>query len=123
MNAKDRVWIKAMRFGHRLGCHQMPERSFTVKGYQFPVCARCTGVILGQIVEIVLLCFGIDMGFLPAIILAAIMGLDWLVQFAKIKESTNIRRLITGLAGGAGLTYVYFRVIKFTIELIKNYLN
>lgn len=123
MNTKDRIWIKTMRFGHRLGCHQMPERSFTIKGYQFPVCARCTGVILGQALEIMLLCCGLDMGFLPAIFLLAIMGLDWGIQFIKLKESTNIRRLISGIAGGAGLTYVYFRVIKFTIELIKNCLN
>lgn len=121
MNAKDKFWIKTMRFGHRLGCHQMPERSFTIKGYQFPVCARCTGVILGQIVEIVLLCFGIDMGLFPAIILLAIMGEDWLIQFAKIKESTNIRRLITGLAGGVGLTYIYYRLIKLVTDFIINY--
>ena len=123
MNAKDRFWIKTMRFGHRLGCHQMPERGFTIKGYQFPVCARCTGVIIGQIVEIVLLCFGIDMGLLPAIIMLAIMGIDWLVQFAKIKESTNIRRLITGIAGGIALTYIYFRIIKLIIENVEKILK
>jgi uncharacterized membrane protein len=27
-------------------CHQRPERSFFVDGYQFPVCARCTGLYL-----------------------------------------------------------------------------
>jgi len=27
-------------------CHQLPERSFFVDGYQFPVCARCTGLYL-----------------------------------------------------------------------------
>ena len=33
--------------GNHSGCHQMPERSFFYKGKQFPVCARCTGVIIG----------------------------------------------------------------------------
>lgn len=123
MNAKDKFWIKTMRFGHRLGCHQMPERSFTIKEYQFPVCARCTGVILGQALEILLLCCGLDMGFLPAIILSAIMGLDWGIQFIKLKESTNVRRLISGITGGVGITYMYFRVIKLIIEAVKIMIN
>ena len=28
-------------------CHQMPERSFFIDGYQFAVCTRCTGVYFG----------------------------------------------------------------------------
>ncbi|MEI3349189.1 MAG: DUF2085 domain-containing protein [Dysosmobacter sp.] len=34
--------------GHTLGCHQRPDRSFFFHGKQFPVCARCTGVFLGE---------------------------------------------------------------------------
>jgi uncharacterized membrane protein len=25
-------------------CHQLPERSFSWNGHQFPICARCTGM-------------------------------------------------------------------------------
>jgi uncharacterized membrane protein len=28
-------------------CHQMPERSFHLSGYQLPVCARCLGIYAG----------------------------------------------------------------------------
>src|SRR2546429_4828759 len=28
-------------------CHQIPERSFHVAGYQFAVCSRCTGIYTG----------------------------------------------------------------------------
>ena len=45
MNKKDEKWVSLMEYGHKIGCHQMPERSFFYKEYQFPVCARCTGVI------------------------------------------------------------------------------
>ena len=40
--------------GNHSGCHQMPERSFFYKGKQFPVCARCTGVIIGQSVALII---------------------------------------------------------------------
>lgn len=37
------------------------------------------------------------------ILLCLIMFLDWFVQYLKICDSTNIRRLITGIMGGYGL--------------------
>lgn len=29
------------------GCHCLPERSFFIKGKQFPICSRCTGILVG----------------------------------------------------------------------------
>lgn len=46
------IWLKLMKMGARLGCHQRPDRSFFYKGYQFPVCARCTGLFVGYFVGI-----------------------------------------------------------------------
>ena len=37
-----------MRAGAATGCHQLPERSFFFRQYQFPVCARCCGVLIGE---------------------------------------------------------------------------
>ncbi|MGG7175281.1 DUF2085 domain-containing protein [Clostridium neonatale] len=28
------------------GCHQLPDRSFFIRSYQFPICARCTGNVV-----------------------------------------------------------------------------
>lgn len=108
MNENDKRWISLMEYGHRLGCHQMPERSFSYKGYQFPVCARCTGVIIGEVIAIVLLLFRIEVDITIAIGLLLIMGIDWGIQFMKLLQSNNIRRLITGMSGGIGLMYGYY---------------
>ena len=116
MNKKDKLWMKLMDFGHIMGCHQMAERSFFYKKYQFPVCARCTGVIIGEIVEIVLLIAKIKMNFFWAIALLLVMGIDWFIQYIKWIPSNNPRRLITGLCGGIGLTYIYYYLIMMAIK-------
>lgn len=114
MNKQDRLWIKLMNYGNKLGCHQMAERSFFFKGYQFPVCARCTGVILGEVISIVLIILKIKVDIRFAIAILLIMGFDWLIQYINILQSNNVRRLITGTLGGIGLTYIcYYIIIGF----------
>ena len=118
MGNKEKKWISFMEYGHRLGCHQMPERSFFIYGYQLPVCARCTGVILGEIVAIVLLLLNIKINIVMCFILLATMGIDWFIQYIKILQSTNFRRLITGTSGGVGLTYFYYYFILYLKDLL-----
>lgn len=122
MNKKDEKWISLMEYGNRIGCHQMPERSFFYKGYQFPVCARCTGVIIGEIICIITLIFSIKLNIILYIALLLIMGLDWFIQYINILESNNIRRLITGILGGIGLTGIYYYILIKLLELIKSIL-
>ena len=105
-----KLWLKLMRIGKRTGCHQMPERSFYYKGWQFPLCARCTGVLLGNIAAIA----GAFI-FVPVfwVFLAgcAIMFLDWLLQRIGLLESTNTRRLVTGILGGYSLFSIMYVVV------------
>lgn len=105
--------------GNYSGCHQMPERSFFYKGKQFPVCARCTGVFFGQLTAVLLV---LSQKLLPvkwAAVFLAAMGVDWGIQETGIKESTNIRRLITGFLGGFGLFSLYFRGIRRLLRLLR----
>lgn len=91
----ERFYKRCMFLGKLSGCHQRPDRSFSIHGKQFPVCARCTGVFAGQLVSLILIHF-----FKPAFWILAlfciVMLLDWSIQYLKIRESTNLRRLITG---------------------------
>lgn len=109
------IWIKIMEFGYGLGCHQMPERSFFVKGYQFPICARCTGVFIGELLSIVLIILGLRISVFFTFPLLALMGIDWLIQEKRIRESTNLRRLITGVCAGTGLTYLYYYIFRLFV--------
>lgn len=92
------------------GCHQLPERSFFIKGKQFPVCARCTGVLLGQFLAILLAIVGIRINAVVSILLLLIMGMDWFIQYVGLLRSNNVRRVITGFSGGLGLFSFYINI-------------
>ena len=113
-------WIRLMEFGRRMGCHQMPERSFFFKGYQFPVCARCTGVIIGQAVALIVAVCGVVPGWGIDLAMLVPMGLDWGLQFLGILSSGNIRRVVTGVLGGAGLCYLYIHVFRWLFAFVAN---
>jgi len=87
-------------------CHRRPERSFSYKGYYFPVCARCTGIYLSMMVFFILvwnISFNSMLSAIMGIILLIPMGIDGTTQFLNLRTSNNKLRLITGLIGGIGL--------------------
>ncbi len=109
------IWRKWMAWGERTGCHQFPERSFFLKGYQMPVCARCTGVISGYLLAVPgYILFGFN-GIL-SILGCLCMATDWLLQACKIKPSANKRRFITGMLGGFGIMSIQIELIKKLIS-------
>lgn len=115
---KDKFWIQLMEFGETLGCHQMTERSFFINGYQFPVCARCTGVIISALIATILF-FKKKLPIRLCIALSGVMLVDWSLQYLEIKESTNTRRLITGLIGGFGYSTLHLHFYYFLYKKIK----
>lgn len=104
--------------GNNSGCHQLPERSFFCNGKQFPVCARCTGVFFGEVGAVVLALFRVFLRPSIGFALLICMGLDWLIQELRIRESTNIRRLITGIMGGFGLFSIYIYVLRKFVKAV-----
>lgn len=116
-NIPDTRWLRWMLWGEKLGCHQMAERSFFYKGYQFPVCARCTGVIVSSVISCIVFAF-YHLNWKLCVFMCAVMFVDWLIQWMDIRESTNLRRLITGLIGGYGFMTLQLYVYKIIIEVI-----
>ncbi|MGE5495307.1 MAG: DUF2085 domain-containing protein [Burkholderiales bacterium] len=115
---RETVLALLQGIGDRSGCHQMPERSFKAGEYVFPVCARCTGVFFGQLSAVIFAVFGIVCPYYIAVSLLAVMGVDWLIQKMGVKESTNIRRLVTGMLGGFGLFSIYIDIVILLYRFI-----
>ena len=89
------------------GCHCRDDRSFIYHGRKFPVCARCTGELIGILAGILCSFF-----WLPSVPLAVIlllpMIIDGFLQLKTAYESTNLRRVITGFLFGFGLLALFF---------------
>lgn len=112
-----RVYSFCMVLGQLSGCHQRPERSFSLHGRQFPICARCTGVLLGELIGLISYRW-----FHPPlwVILAfcSVMLLDWGIQALGWLDSTNFRRLITGTLCGYAYLCGFLMILKQFIRLI-----
>jgi uncharacterized membrane protein len=104
------------------GCHQLPERSFFYKNNQYPVCARCTGVAVGQLFGIIttaiILYIRIKYLIYLTILLSTPMCIDWSVQYFFQIISTNKRRLISGILCGIGFGALYLAILHFIIKMV-----
>lgn len=116
LDKKTKIWLILMKLG-ALTCHQMYERSFNYKGYQFPVCARCTGIFVGNIIGILLYIINIKISIITGLGLILIMAIDGLLQLFKIKASTNKRRFITGLIAGIGYIFMVANIFLYIRHL------
>jgi len=88
---------------HRLwDCHRLPERSFFLRGRQLHVCARCTGIITGLILSILIVpLVMLQINFWPAFLGASIiLAVDGLSQLFKWRQSNNLLRFATGAIFG-----------------------
>ena len=115
----DKIHHSLMSVGRMSGCHQLPERSFVIRSRQFPVCARCTGVLFGNIAAVAMI-FIYRPHWVWFVMGCLIMFMDWLVQYLGIRESINIRRLITGVIGGCSLASLYIMGIIYVVRMIMN---
>lgn len=110
MDRKTKIWLKLMKLGAKLGCHQRPERSFFMKGYQFPVCARCTGILIGYVGAIILYKY-VEMRYWIYGVLILPMVIDGGTQYIGWRESIQPLRFITGIFGGYGLLTVQIMLL------------
>lgn len=100
-------------------CHRMPERSFFIKGYQFPVCARCTGILVGYIIGIIYIILCNKLGYTIELLLMLPMLIDGIGQYRGYFVSTNIRRLITGILAGISAICVSRAVIVLWMKSLQ----
>ncbi len=104
-------------------CHQKPQRSFYFKGRQFPLCARCTGILIGYFLGVIIACITRCSNYLWMLLLIIPAIFDGGMQEIFKIESTNLRRLITGMLCGIGIIYLFISIHIFTVWWVTKILN
>lgn len=66
-----------------------------------------------------MLSFHFKVNIFVSLLMTGVMFVDWLIQALDIKKSTNIRRFITGLIGGFGMSYSFFYFTNTILALIS----
>lgn len=90
------------------GCHCRPDRSFRFRdGTPFPICARCTGELMGILAAMGSYWAAHPPAAVSALLLVPLIA-DGLLQLCTSYESGNIRRLLTRVLFGYGLTVLLF---------------
>lgn len=120
MDSKTNLWIKIMTISRTFsGCHQKPERSFFIHGYQFPLCARCTGILLGYICSFLLLILGCSVSVRLCLVFLVPLILDGGIQLLFGILSNNIRRVATGILFGVGLIQLTVNIFTYLLSELK----
>lgn len=104
-------------------CHKQPERSFFYKGKQFPICARCTGILLGYILGIIYVLFFKSLGIILEFSLMIPLLIDGWGQYIGWFKSTNSRRLITGILAGIATICLFRLAIYFGLHSGRAFAN
>ncbi len=112
MDKKTKLWISLMHiFDKYWGCHQIAERSFFIKGYQFPVCARCTGIIIGEVAFIIFTLLSFRINIIFSLLFMIPLIIDGTLQLKTSYVSNNIKRLFSGMFFGFGFFSTVFCLI------------
>lgn len=97
------------------GCHCKKERSFHYHGKQFPICARCTGELVGILIAIGT-CYFLKFKIYLLLLFMIPMVIDGFLQLLTRYESGNGRRFFSGLFFGYALASLFFMSVVYVYE-------
>ncbi|WP_445670284.1 DUF2085 domain-containing protein [Paenibacillus sp. FSL P4-0338] len=110
-----RKWLIGVRqdFGVTPLCNGKPARAPHIGDFCFPLCWRCTSVVGSTIicaaihlaVQIDYFQWGGNVIGMAAILFISPMLWDGWIQYGRHRESTNVRRLVTGSLCGIGVWF------------------
>jgi uncharacterized membrane protein len=96
-------------------CHQRPDRSFELAGFQLPVCGRCLGIYGGAAVgALIAPRLGRVRWPRAAVIIAGVPAvLSLLVEWTGLGQPTNALRAVTGFIAGGVIAAVVLATLHY----------
>ena len=97
------VTIRGKRFSMAFFCHRIEERCIKVGNYTSFLCARCTGLVIGAALAIMLLWLNIPLPLFLSGLICLPLLIDGFTQLFNIRKSNNPLRLISGILFAIGI--------------------
>ncbi len=96
-------------------CHQRPDRSFELAGFQLPVCGRCLGIYGGAAVGALVAPRLGRIGRPRAVVIVAVVPalLSLLVEWSGFGQPTNGARAVTGFIAGGVIAAVVLATLHY----------
>ncbi|MFP7486478.1 DUF2085 domain-containing protein [Priestia filamentosa] len=107
-----------VKFLEIVPCHRMKERSITIRGYTFPLCARCMSILIGYLFFPILLLVPSLIPLWIGVLLNIPMILDGWTQKQGYRKSNNTLRVITGLLCGLGQSIIIVDSTTFLVHIL-----
>ncbi|PKL66209.1 MAG: hypothetical protein CVV28_11940 [Methanobacteriales archaeon HGW-Methanobacteriales-1] len=101
-------------------CHGIPDRTIYFKNKPLPLCARCTGTLIGIFTLPIFHWVIISPSLVVILVLGLPALLDGITQFVGWRESNNKLRLITGFLLGMSIACLIVIAGQFLVKLILN---
>lgn len=92
-------------------CHQLPARGPVIGGLQFPLCFRCTGLLIGTVVFLALVVTDRWRHGRLGLLFIAPLLIDVALQQYWWWPGNNELRLLTGVAFGVALPQLFLSVV------------
>lgn len=102
------------------GCHCRSDRSFNYNGKKFPICARCTGELVGIIISCSTYAF-LKPNIYLACLLMIPMVIDGFMQLLTSYESGNTRRFLSGIMFGYAFSFLFITSIYMVYNLGRSF--
>ena len=98
-------------------CHQLRARSFSIRGRQLPLCARCVGILLGPVALPVCK----DYVHWPfSVFLIVLFLADGTTQMLGFRESKNWLRFVTGVGFSLAVAGLIFHGAVLCLSNIRH---
>lgn len=108
---------RIVAFGLLPICNLKADRGFFIGSFCFPLCVRCTSIVGAIILTVLVIIFAkVHMkgkGIILWIILMIPCLVDGIMQYGFQIESTNFRRVWTGVLSGIGIGTIIMYGIQF----------
>lgn len=115
-----RIFVDGTWMHRAWHCHRLPERSFRVRGRQFHICARCTGLVVGGVMSPLAVTLGPGLLLWVGSTSLLVFMFDSAAQLVGWRNSTNRLRFVTGVLTG---TFVPAAVISAAWRIVSLWLR